>query len=348
MKVKKWIFKSTILIPLLAAVYLFWQPFGIYIEEINFNLWYQILPFIFLSFTILWLRYSPCKYACQNGSLFELLFNLFPIEILLFFVFAQYNFIISLLIIIGIVILFLIFRHALMKDKKTRDLSERNRKMLRKVKGRFFLMLASALVAIPCLMAIFIYQLKDPVLEPNMELFPEISNSENEVSSDQIVTQSDAIFGCFKEETWTLYSPEEKITALQLLSNYEAKKLGMPSVSVTAERLNMFTLGSYIQDTNNICIDLQHLQDSSAESTAKTLLHELYHAYEIYVISNIDWESDFANSAYFAEARAWKENNSNYIKAVLDYDAYISQPLEASARDYAETESKEIALLING
>ena len=80
-----------------------------------------------------------------------------------------------------------------------------------------------------------------------------------------------------------------------------------------------------------------------------TVFHEVYHLYQHYVVNNIDWNSDFSRSAYFATARAWKENQENYIKSdgtEEGYWLYSKQPLEESAREYARERVNETMVLL--
>lgn len=103
MSIKRYAFRASLIIPIMAVCYLFWNPFSIYIGEINLDLWYRLLPFYFLIFTMVWLDFSPYRKGCKDGRVFELLFNLFPVEILLTLVLAQYHFVLAVILLVLII-----------------------------------------------------------------------------------------------------------------------------------------------------------------------------------------------------------------------------------------------------
>lgn len=68
----------------------------------------------------------------------------------------------------------------------------------------------------------------------------------------------------------------------------------------------------------------------------ETLCEEIYHAMEDYIVTNMNWNLSVIDTQYFQELCDWKENFENYTS--YDYDKYVSQPLEASAKKYAKEE----------
>ena len=87
------------------------------------------------------------------------------------------------------------------------------------------------------------------------------------------------------------------------------------------------------------------MKSANSDDLVKTLLHETWHAEQHYIIENFPWESDMANNIYFEEVQAWRENDEGYYSGI-DYDKYEEQPLETSAREFAENEWKAIHELI--
>ena len=74
-------------------------------------------------------------------------------------------------------------------------------------------------------------------------------------------------------------------------------------------------------------------------------LEECYHGMEYYLLERMDWNSEMANTAYFEEMRKWKLNDNRYISGRDEgdsFEAYQSQPLEASAKKYASSETEAL------
>ncbi len=348
MTVKRYMYRASLFVPIMAVCYLFWNPFSIYIGEVNPDLWYRLLPFCFLIFTMLWLNFSPYRKGCKDGWMFELLFNLFPVEVLLTLVFAQYHFVLTVILLGLVLATSILFRISINKTEREKRTNYKTHKRNMTIKRRFFVLLTTVVFFIPSTLAVFVYNLQDPYYEASMDLLSELF-AVDEVNTDTFEDAGDNVgfIDCFKMPIWTSFSPDKKITVLQLLADYESIRLGMPAVPISSKRIDMFTLGEYSPTYNTICIDLEHLEDSPPEDTIRSLLHEVFHAYQHYVITNIDWESDFSNSAFFEEARNWKNNNENYINGITNYEDYASQPLEASAREFAEIEGTRLLRFIS-
>lgn len=66
---------------------------------------------------------------------------------------------------------------------------------------------------------------------------------------------------------------------------------------------------------------------------------------EYYLLERMDWNSEMANTVYFEEMRKWKLNDNRYISGRDEgdsFEAYQSQPLEASAKKYASSETEAL------
>ncbi|MCD8020806.1 MAG: hypothetical protein LUF92_14885 [Clostridiales bacterium] len=205
---------------------------------------------------------------------------------------------------------------------------------------RLSILFFAAICAFPCAAIISVYGWESPVYEPNQ-------NSAYVVNNDDTITdiyqENIELIKCFSNETWTLFSLEERITLLQSLESFEAQVLGIPSVEVLSALLDENTLASYDNESNQIWIDIRVLSESTAATCIEGICHETFHAYQYYLISSIDWESELSQSFYFQDARSWMENSPNYISSYSSsYDSYVEQPLETAAHAYAEDESQTI------
>ena len=74
------------------------------------------------------------------------------------------------------------------------------------------------------------------------------------------------------------------------------------------------------------------IHKQTGQESMETLCEEIYHAMEDYIVTNMNWNLSVIDTQYFQELCDWKENFENYTS--YDYDKYVSQPLEASAKKY--------------
>lgn len=326
-KFKSLLFRSTILFPCFFIGYVLRNSIILYFGKLNlfFGQGYTFLPFVFFLFTALWLV-SPFGESCRKkGGFLEACFNILPIEFMLFLIFAQWHFVAAVLT--AIVILTVQSLCAFKIRKRKAFDSKKNKIVLKRV----FLLMTSVVLIVPSIISLFVYKLESPHYEADDDTFAEMEILENTPP-----------FLCFKSDLWESYSPQEKITELQYLCDYEAQKLGIPSVKISTKKLNSYVLGSHISESEEIIIDLEHLEDDTSENVVSTCLHEIYHSYQAYVVKNIDWDSELAKSEFCREAALWKDNLSNYTSGLWDYDTYKKQPLEIDAKNFAEKECEEI------
>jgi hypothetical protein len=211
--------------------------------------------------------------------------------------------------------------------------------MRKKKKIRFFMAMTAAVLLLPGFTAYVLYEMQSPyTYVSEQELSPVASSSEDGSIYEQNLTALQA----FQEDNWDTLSTQERVNLLQWLADFEAEKLGFDPVSLTAERINLYTLGDYDNDTNTIRIDVKQVAQSSAADCMEVICHEVWHAYEYYIVDQLDWSSPVVQTAYFDEIRTWKYNIENYQSGWYSYEAYIEQGLEDSAFSYAEEETGEI------
>ena len=148
----------------------------------------------------------------------------------------------------------------------------------------------------------------------------------------------------FTQENWEKKNIQERIDVAQRFSNFEDTRLGISPVPTYAEKMQSITVvATYDYENKNIIMDSQFFMELSAEEILKALCEENFHAFEYYMIENMDWDMNLINTYYFQELREWRENANNYISAGLDnYEEYESQPVEASAKRYAKEETELI------
>lgn len=128
------------------------------------------------------------------------------------------------------------------------------------------------------------------------------------------------------------------------ICSLERIRLGISPVPIYAEKMDSITVvATYDYENKNIIMDNQFFMELSAEEILNTLCEENFHAFECYMIENMDWNMNLINTYYFQELREWRENINCYISAGLDnYEEYESQPVEASAKRYAKEETELI------
>lgn len=213
-----------------------------------------------------------------------------------------------------------------------------------------FLVLAACMVwLIPSIIAIQVYKLEDPKYVADRELWESFSGGKLPWESnreEELTEEERLLFGCFRESQWQQYSGQERITILQKLVDYEAERLGMPTVEISTETLEPSVLGQQGGYGDKIQVDLQHLNTSPVKDVVITCLHESYHAYQSYLVESIDWNAEYTKGIYFQEVRNWRENFSSYIGNGKDFEAYEAQPVEAAARAYAEEEYEFILSMV--
>lgn len=97
------------------------------------------------------------------------------------------------------------------------------------------------------------------------------------------------------------------------------------------EKLPIGECGSYNDRTNVITLNSRLLENSNPEEAMKTILHESRHAFQHYAIEHPDRVSVDMDTI-----SVWKENDEYYIRPEWDFEAYVNQPLEVDAEEFAQ------------
>ena len=324
----------------------------VYIKEISCRLLPKTCLEIYLILTLLWLVMPTRKYF-RNSGFFEILYNLCPTELFLLLYFAQKHFWLSCLLAAVSAALFFWALIINVKNKKRYESQKEYRKK-KSVIYHILVLCICAMCAVPSFLAAAVYKLQGETYIPTAETDGEKNIGDENVAAEN--TEQDAVETVdifeenkellleFTQENWEKKSIQERIDVAQRFSNFEDIRLGISPVPIYAEKMYSITVvATYDYENKNIIMDNQFFMELSAEEILNTLCEENFHAFECYMIENMDWNMNLINTYYFQELREWRENLNCYISAGLDdYEEYESQPVEASAKRYAEEETELI------
>ena len=100
--------------------------------------------------------------------------------------------------------------------------------------------------------------------------------------------------------------------------------------SMSFREMQTGNMGAYNPETNTITLNSRLLETDNPNELMNTILHESRHAYQYYAIEHPDKVTVCEET--IAE---WKDNFEYYIRPEWDFEAYVSQPVEADANDFA-------------
>ena len=345
---KQEIYRATILLPLGWLFYTFMEPIAFCVPELNLYLDSALSRFLIVMATVIWLCCSPFRKSCCNGTWTEFLFNLVPVELILMVCFAQWKFIISVILTLLMFACETALFIELRKDEHRYRITKERHRMYKTIFRRCSVLVMSIICVVPCFLSLCVYGLQSPVYHAEQEiwerLFTEVdepADANNDINS--YYQDNTDLWLCFEEVSWKEWSIPEKITIMQELADFETVKLGIPSIPVSADMTGEFTLGVYNNETNEIWINTEHLAKSSANECIQTICHEVYHSLQHYLVSTLDWNNPALHTAYFRELQSWLNNQEDYKSAwIHGFDAYENQSLEVTAREYAAEETAKI------
>ncbi len=332
--------KTSILFPFILLyeifeenVTLYFRPFGVYVSCFTTAMLYAL-------FLLFWITCSPCRRSCCQARAMEICFNMIPVIVFLMVVFAQWHFILTLVIAAALAAFGIMVKIFIFWDEIDRGYSERVHRKIQQKYQRFMVRTVIASCTIPCIFSVFVYGMQQPVYAADSSGTEDAEVYEAPDGGD-IYEENKELLSSFTEESWQGYSINEKIVLLQDLGDLVARTLGMPSIAIQTKKLNYYTLGAYDSEESVIWLDIEVAEYSTVEETVECLCHEMFHGYQFYLINNMDWDSSLAGTAYFEELYEWKINSVDYKYTSSDgYEAYYEQPLEKSARQYAEEETE--------
>ena len=325
-------------IPVVFVVFMQFNYFNLYIPELNlFLLWpfFDILLFVFyITFELVMPRLN--KY-CGDIS-HTIYFHLFPVEFSMLFVFAQYHFKITLILVCVSALLPVLYYISVIQTVKRRDISL----MYKTYKGAMvkFSVKAFDIVLLPVLIMGMYYLIsRTPLVSPSVgaeNVYVDYMDKSAEFFDEKTISKISAL----NSEGWPELSRAEKIDVLQNLINIETAYLRINPVGVVSNKLDT-ALAQYNHIKNVIYIDYDFLENTFPEECIEAVCHEVRHAYQHFCVydMNLDWENDalLQTAHYYRHVRKWKYEIENYISGTVDYLKYHEQSIEKDARDYAES-----------
>lgn len=189
-----------------------------------------------------------------------------------------------------------------------------------------------------CFSVLLIYAAVDCVFEPTA-IMPSIKSS-NEIveNKNDIISENMKHIYKIDTNTWANLSIEERLDLLQILANTERIILGIShEISVCSDNLGFGTYGSYDFNTHKVWIDLDVINDDTANKSIETLCHEIYHGYEHdFVNAFLSLDKEYQQLSVFDEVRKYKENFDNYQTGYDDFETYYNQIVEVDSRAYGK------------
>lgn len=337
---------SVILIP---AMILFIDGTTVTLVQLNVMVYSSELSCFYMCASAIWMCCCPWRGSCRIWWQ-QVLFCLVPTELFLLLIFSQYHFKIAAAL-LSIWVAACAIGKILIR-RSTRGLHPHGKavRAAKRRSGRFCVTLFSIFMAVPSFFSLFIYHTEDPVYKANQEMLEqlELEYQNHLLEADDVYEANTGLFACFEEEKWNTLDSEERITVIQALVDFECEEvLGAPTVTVFSESIVSSVLGYYDRESENICINLDLLENADVEECLHTVCHESFHVYQNFLIESIDWDADVSQTYYFDQAREWLYNTDNYVPGSLyTLDSYADQDLEASAEEFGEEETERILSML--
>lgn len=351
---KQVLYRLSIIFPLILIYYSFTEPVSFSIPELGVYFEPYMARFIIVMMAMLWLCCSPYKKSCCNGTWIEALYNLVPVGIVMMLNLAQWHFTVFVIISLILALVEMALFMGLRRDEHKHRITKKSHRMYKTIFRRCTVLAITAVCVVPCCPSLFSHGLTSPTYQAEQEiwslLFSEGTETDDTTATNiNVYQENQVLWHCFEADTWERYSIPEKITVMQRLTDFETEMLGIPSVTITADLIGAYTLGSYNDETNEIFVNTKYLDGSPVEECIDTICHEVRHSLQFQIVSSVDWDNPIFQSSYFDELRSWSQNQENYKSAWLyGFEEYENQPLEVDARDYAERETEKIMSYVRG
>lgn len=316
---------------------LYFDFFGSYVDKFFFIIAYFVFCAVFQFFMY---RNREIRKS-EWGKVFV---NAVMIEAYFFVLFAQQHFIAALAVLLGLEAASLLLSHVITSGNYSETDSESRLKRYTERARHLVCCLAAAILIIPCAMGIYEEYVETSV---SAEEWAAIVDFFEESKTGSSKNDPFSKYGKTLDNVgkWNTLEDEEKIETVRQIGLIELEHLGVSKdvgIKIGTDKIDEYTMGYYLDSEKQIVINISHIRSDSVEENVNTITHEIFHAYQHYVVSSIDFDSDFVKTSYyFEDAREWKDNIDNYISAEYDFDGYQTQPLEADASAYAEERTAE-------
>lgn len=340
------------LLPLVFAVWCYYRQYYIYLPGPLAWFYYNghLTLIFFLLFTLYWTFARAGRKRFVSTPFWCLVYNMIPPSIFMLFVFAQRHPVAAVLIADFIFIAFRLTRWASDSEDEAPRVRARKKTQAHRAVACLFLVA----MLIPSCLSVFKYKM----LSEEEEYSVLITNVLGELSLEHINSTADKskIYEAHPNlyqgiSGWSSLNLQERTTVIVELIEMESELLGVPNtietVKVVSTRAGLWGFYNHEEKTLNLSMAL--MNDYDPQRAVETALHEFFHFYQHTVVNLVDtsigWDSPLASTQALEEARVWRANMASYLTAEYDGgNAYENQPLEASARQFAE---EEYARLMN-
>lgn len=291
-----------------------------------------VVPIYFIFCFVLVACFAKNKSAKKYKWMSSVI-SLLIIESFFFVLFLQYYFVTAIITIVAIALIAVFLYYQL---KKLRSPKKRTDRFLKYCKDRTSVVCAYVSVIILIIPSVIGFY-KEYIDVFSMDDWTALLEMLADEDSTSIFIPPDEI--TLELSTWNDLNIEDRFELLCKVGVREEKYLGIDNyaeIKMSYDKFNKYTLAYYYDNEKLICINLDELTTGGAEDSVKAIIHEVFHAYQHYVVASLDFESDLVkNSYYYENAREWKFNMDHYISGYVDFPGYEDQALEADARAYA-------------
>lgn len=260
-------------------------------------------------------------------------------ELFCLILFAQYHFVLAVLLAAALLAFFVWFYKTVYASRPEKQKYRRYRMLCRHKAVSALCCAAAAVLVIPACIGAYRegeYAVSLEEWQVFVSLFNESADDEEGLSLFEKYSSS-----LDELENWERLSRKERLALLEKVGLIEEEYLGVESeipIVISSIKMDKYTCAYYEDETKEIRINIEHIDNASLEENLTTILHEVFHSYQHYVCDRLDFDSDLVrNSYYYRDARAWHDNMDHYVSGYADFDAYEAQPLEADARAYSES-----------
>lgn len=320
----------------------------LYFPDLGLMVPRALVLMIAIPFVLFWLDHRPARQPGPTDFLPQLWHYLFPVSALSFVFFCQKYLLPGALLLAGLMVITVGYGIWLRRTSCEKGLGS-FRQWIRKL-GAFATALFAAALFLPGMFTVLSDGLQDPYYEARQELLLDImqeaeANAETAAPADtsrNIPAYSPILLNRLRKDVWADLSTQMRLDTLQGLIGQACCRLGVPPEAIPTVQTELFlsdTMASFHVETGRITVDLRWLSSDDSLIVVKDVLHEVYHVFEHYIVTAVDWNDPIVQTALFDAPRAWREEMENYSSAwVGGYDSYARQKMEIDARNWTETE----------
>lgn len=308
----------------------------IYIEQLGIYLSTYMILVPYLMFCMVSTIYYDRNPIAVRYKWTPVIVCLLDIEVFFFILFVQYYFVVSLLIVAAGIASVVYCYNCMIKYKPLKAQTRKFKKYCQQKTAVTLAYLFALLLLIPAGVGVYKEYIDVLTMDEWMAFLEALDLDDAETVA---VDKENQTLLSSRLEKWDDLKPDERASLLYEIGIREEQYLGIDnfaSITMSTEKMYAYTLAYYSNENRIIRINVDLIHNYGVQENVETILHEVYHAYQHYVVSTLDFSSDLVlNSYYYADAREWKRNMDNYVSGTTDFDAYEAQKLESDARDYA-------------